>query len=341
MYKWIKYGALSLGLLAGVPITAVAQQAAPTPGRTALPVEIRVWDIDVRPDFQGLPPGSGSVRKGQQVWDDKCASCHGVFGESNQVFTPIIGGTTKQDIANGRVAGLANNREPQRTTMMKLATVSTLWDYIRRAMPWTAPKTLSTEEVYAVTAYILNMAEVVPDDFVLSDKNIADIKLPNRNGMQQQHGLWDTKGKPDVNNSACMQNCAPQVKITSSLPAHAQGSHGDLSQQHRLIGPVRGQALALKTAATPPAVKAASSFAQLTQKHQCIACHAPKDKLVGPSWSAISARYQGQSNAAQQLLAKLKNGGAGVWGEIPMPPQSAISEQELQQMVQGVLSAAP
>src|SRR5262252_589804 len=66
-------------------------------GRPATPAEIAAWDIDVRPDFKGLPPGSGSVQQGQKVWDAKCASCHGTFGESNEVFTPLVGGTTAED----------------------------------------------------------------------------------------------------------------------------------------------------------------------------------------------------------------------------------------------------
>jgi hypothetical protein len=101
------------------------------------------------------------------------------------VFTPIAGGTTKQDIETGRVANLARQDFPQRTTLMKVATVSTLWDYINRAMPWTNPKTLTVEEVYATVAFILNLGDIVDDDFVLSDKNIADVqkRMPNRNGM--------------------------------------------------------------------------------------------------------------------------------------------------------------
>ena len=112
-------------------------------GRPATPAEIKAWDIDVRPDFKGLPPGSGSVRKGQKVWDDKCASCHGTFGESNEVFTPLVGGTSAEDIRKGRVASLVTG-EVARTTLMKLPTLSTLWDYINRAMPWNAPKSLTT-----------------------------------------------------------------------------------------------------------------------------------------------------------------------------------------------------
>ena len=129
LFSFILMAALSCGVHA---------QSFPNVGRTATPAAISAWDIDVRPDFKGLPKGAGTVSKGQQVWDDKCASCHGSFGESNEVFTPIVGGTSKDDIKTGRVESLSNNKQPQRTTLMKVPTISTLWDYINRAMPWTA-----------------------------------------------------------------------------------------------------------------------------------------------------------------------------------------------------------
>jgi len=81
-------------------------QSYPGLGRPATAKEIAAWDIDVRADFKGLPPGSGSVAKGQDIWEAKCAHCHGVFGESNEVFSPLIGGTTTEDIKTGRVANL-------------------------------------------------------------------------------------------------------------------------------------------------------------------------------------------------------------------------------------------
>lgn len=211
-------------------------------GREATAREIAAWDIDVRPDFKGLPPGSGTVAKGMEVWHGKCASCHGSFGESNEIFTAMIGGTTKDDVKRGRVAALADNSQPQRTTMMKLAQLSTLWDYINRAMPWTAPRSLSVEEVYGVTAYILNMAELVPEDFTLSERNVADVqqRLPNRNGMNTEHGLWQLRGKPDVRNAACMKNCVVLGEPASTLPAYARDAHGNLADQHRSFGPTRG-----------------------------------------------------------------------------------------------------
>ena len=148
-------------LLCSLLWTAGAAQAFEGLGRLATSEEVKAWDIDVRPDFVGLPKGSGSVAKGMEVWEAQCASCHGVFGESNEIFTPIVGGTTAEDIKKGRVQSLKDGSSPQRTTLMKVPTLSTLWDYINRAMPWTAPKSLSTEEVYAVTAYILNMGGIV------------------------------------------------------------------------------------------------------------------------------------------------------------------------------------
>jgi mono/diheme cytochrome c family protein len=221
-------------------------------GRQATPAEVKAWDIDVRPDFKGLPKGSGNVENGNELFEAKCASCHGSFGESNEVFTPLAGGTTKDDIKNGRVKGLSSGELPQRTTFTKVATISTVFDYIQRAMPWTSPKSLKPDEVYAILAYLLNLQEIVPADFVLSDKNIADVQklLPNRNGMTTDHGLWPgaaakkggigNGGVPDVKNVACMKNCKTEVQIGSTLPDYARTAHGELADQNRNFGPVRG-----------------------------------------------------------------------------------------------------
>ena len=151
------YKLTSLLLAAALSTGAAAQGKYPGVGRPATPAEIKAWDIDVRPDFKGLPRGSGSVKNGEDIWEAKCASCHGTFGESNAVFAPIAGGTNRADIGKGRTASLLKP-EQGRTTLMKLSQVSTLWDYVNRAMPWNAPKTLSTDEVYAVVAFILKGA---------------------------------------------------------------------------------------------------------------------------------------------------------------------------------------
>ena len=318
-------------------------------GRPATPAEVKAWDIDVRPDFKGLPKGSGSVDKGQELFEEKCASCHGTFGESNEVFTPLVGGTTKDDMKTGRVKGLSSGELPQRTTFTKVATISTVFDYIQRAMPWTAPKSLKPDDVYAILAYLLNLSEMVPGDFVLSDKNIADVQkiLPNRNGMTTDHGMWTgasaakggigNGGKPDTQNKACMKNCKPEVQIGSTLPDYARTAHGELYDQNRNFGPVRGTKTLGGAAAAPVAV---NPNLELATKSGCMACHGVNNKIVGPGYNEVVTRYQGQPDAEDRLVAKVKAGGQGVWGAIPMPPNGHLKDEDLKTLVKWILSGA-
>jgi cytochrome c551/c552 len=340
MCKFLKVGLAALLWVAGV---ASAQSTAyPGVGRPATPKEVAAWDIDVRPDFKGLPAGSGSVEKGQEVWEAKCASCHGVFGESNEVFSPLVGGTTAEDIKTGRVANLLRTDFPGRTTMMKVATVSTLWDYINRAMPWTVPKSLNPDEVYAVTAYLLNLAYVVPDNFTLSDQNMAEVqqRMPNRNGMQTRHALWPGKefngtAKPDTANVACMKDCIPEARVASMLPDYARNAHGNLADQNRLVGQQKGADTAhtevkrplgsaasadTMSVAAKPVAKPVDPALALLSKHNCTACHAQDRKVVGPSFNDIAKKHLGKTD---YLAGKIKAGGSGVWGSMPMPAQSA------------------
>ncbi len=346
---------LKLLLAAGA---AWAQPAAyPGVGRAATAKEIAAWDIDVRPDFKGLPKGAGSVAKGMAVWESRCASCHGIFGESNEVFSPIVGGTTQADMVSGRVARLNDPSFPGRTTLMKLSSLSTLWDYINRAMPWAQPKSLSVEEVYAVTAYILSLADVLPADFTLSDANIAEVqkRLPNRNGTTTEHALWPgsslAKRKPDVLALACMKDCAGPPKLASFLPDFARDSHGNLAEQNRAVGAQHGADTSRPGLATPvqpaaatavpaPAAQdpnapppAATAAIALTQKYGCMACHSMENKLIGPSLRDISNKHAGRADVVDYLAAKIKAGGSGVWGAMPMPAQ-ALSEAEARLIAQ-------
>ena len=318
-----------------------AAQAFDGLGRVATPDEVKAWDIDVRPDFVGLPKGSGSVAKGMEVWDAQCASCHGVFGESNEIFTPIVGGTTAEDIKKGRVQSLKDGSAPQRTTLMKVPTLSTLWDYINRAMPWTAPKSLSTEEVYAVTAYILNMGGVVGDDFVLSDQNMAQTqaKLPNRNGMQTNHGMWLPSGKPDVKEPRCMSNCKPDAKVISFLPDYARDAHGNLKDQNRLVGPIRGVLTVAQANEKSAGLKMSKhSGESLFSANGCVACHGMDSKKLGPSVVAVANKYADKTDAKAYLAGKIKAGSSGVWGDMPMPAQSHLSEEDLNALSDWFLS---
>ncbi|TXI23204.1 MAG: c-type cytochrome [Roseateles sp.] len=348
-----------LGAMAAM--TATAQSAFTGIGRPATPAEIKAWDIDVRPDFKGLPRGAGSVSQGQDIWETKCASCHGVFGESNEVFSPLVGGTTAEDIKTGRVARLNDPTFPGRTTLMKVSTVSTLWDYINRAMPWNAPKSLKTDEVYAVTAYLLNLGGIVPEGFTLSDANIADVqkRMPNRNGVTTAHAMWPGKGMGtpgafDVKAAACMHDCEAEPKVASLLPDFARNNNGNLAEQQRLIGPQRGVdttrapgarrdgpiTVAATPAAPPPAAPSASTAALvLLKKHSCTACHGMEQKLVGPGFKQVAAKYAGRADAEAYLAGKIKAGGQGVWGPIPMPAQ-ALTDAELKTLATWLAAGA-
>ena len=161
-------------------------------GRAVSADEYASWDIDVRPDGQGLPPGAGTVADGQTVYDAQCASCHGTFGESND-YIALTGG----------IGSLASSSR-QRTVGSKLNYATTLWDYINRAMPFNNSKTLAVNEVYAVTAYVLNLNEIIPADAVLDQNSLPKVVMPNRDGFTLEHGFATANGKPDVQNQACI-----------------------------------------------------------------------------------------------------------------------------------------
>jgi len=335
-------GACAVLLAALLSSAGVAADPYPGIGRAATPKELQAWDTDVRPDFKGLPKGSGSVAQGQAVWETKCASCHGIFGESGEVFNPIVGGTTKDDVRTGHAARLTDNGYPGRTTLMKLATVSTLWDYVHRAMPWNQPKSLAVDEVYAVTAYMLNLGGVLPDDFVLSERTMAEAqaRLPNRHGMSTEHALWPGpefgRRGPDVKARPCMRDCRDEPAIVSFLPDYARDAHGNLADQNRLVGPQRGAQTTVSAANVKADVDAPSA---LLRQHACSACHGTDSKLVGPSFNDIAKKYASHDDALGYLVQKIRSGGSGVWGAVPMPPQ-AVAEADARAIAQWIVESA-
>ncbi|MBM3110002.1 c-type cytochrome [Pseudomonas arcuscaelestis] len=244
---------LLCALLAGS--AAAAEDRFQGIGRTATPDEVRALDIDVRADFLGLPVGSASVAEGKQIFAAKCAACHGAAGESDAMFTPLIGGTSAQDVKAGRVQALSAGPTRVRSLFMKTATLSSVFDYIQRAMPWTEPKSLQPDEVYGVLAYLLHLAQIVPADFVLTQANMADVQalLPNRHGMTNDHGLWPgapasqggmgNGGTPDVQVEACMRDCADEVRLCPPVPPPMRQAQGNPAEQNRAFGAVRGTPL--------------------------------------------------------------------------------------------------
>jgi cytochrome c551/c552 len=326
----VRYALVCATLIAGT-VTAGPLQGI---GRAATAAEVAAWDIDVRADFKGLPPGSGTVVTGERVWESRCASCHGTFGEANHMFPPLVGGTTAADIASGHAASLAKGDVAQRSTVMKLAHISTLWDYINRAMPWDAPKSLTTNEVYAVSAYILHLADIVPGDYVLSNKNMAEVqqRLPNRHGLSRVDALWQTRGKGDVRNVACMRNCAAEVRVTSFLPDSARNAHGNLAEQNRLVGPSRGTDTG---AAVKPGAPAALA------QNGCTACHGMSGRIVGPGFNEVMAKYKGKAALEGYFIGKIRAGSSGVWGELPMPPQAQLKDADLKEIAAWLAAGTP
>jgi mono/diheme cytochrome c family protein len=170
-------------------------------GRVATPAEIAGWDIDVRPDGQGLLPGSGSVKAGEEVYMGKCAACHGEFGESAGRWPMVAGGN-----------GSLKSDDPVKTVGSYFAHLSTVFDYVRHAMPFGDSQSLTNDELYAVVAYMLNLNDIVDDKFVLSKETWASVKMPNAGGFYDDDR--ETSEKAFWNPKPCMENCKAEVKIT-------------------------------------------------------------------------------------------------------------------------------
>jgi cytochrome c len=140
-------------------------------GRLASPGEIAGWNIDIAPDGTGLPPGRGSVQEGEAIFAGKCASCHGGHGE----------GKPMDRLAGG--AGTIGTAKPVKTVGSFWPYATTLFDFVRRAMPFNAPQSLSPSEVYAVSAYVLFLNQLVPGDAILDASSLPGVAMPNRNSF--------------------------------------------------------------------------------------------------------------------------------------------------------------
>ena len=138
-------------------------------GREAAPEEIAGWDIAIRPEGHGLPSGRGTVKQGEALYLERCAACHGEFGESAGRWPILSGGE-----------GTLSSHDPVRSVGSYWPYASTLMDYIRRAMPFGNAQSLSNDELYAVTAYVLFLNDAIKDEgFELSRDNFPSIRLPN------------------------------------------------------------------------------------------------------------------------------------------------------------------
>lgn len=198
-------GALAASLL--LASAAEAQSPKLGLGRDATPAEISSWDIDVRPDGHGLPPGKGTVREGEDIYINQCAACHGEFGEGKDRWPVLAGGH-----------GSLKSDRPDKTIGSFWSHQSTIFDYIKRAMPFGNAQSLSNDEIYALTAYLLHLNDVIKDtSFELNDKNFRSIKMPNAANfydddreVAEKH-FWGRK--------PCMKDC---TKVAPKVTGRAQ-----------------------------------------------------------------------------------------------------------------------
>jgi len=211
-------------VLNGLVFAAVAAIAAsawagePRPGyyglgATPSKAEIEGWSIAARPDGEGLPPGKGSVQQGAEVYVEQCAACHGTFGEGEARYPKLVGGELKGE-------------RPEPTVGSYWPFATTLWDYINRAMPFPSPHQLNADQVYAMTAYILNLNNIVDNNFVADRDSLPKVKMPN-----QASFIWQDP-RPDTSARECMKNCVDPAKI--KIESTAEGK----SLTPRTTGPL-------------------------------------------------------------------------------------------------------
>jgi S-disulfanyl-L-cysteine oxidoreductase SoxD len=272
MSGWLKLILLAAGLT--IPGTAAAEAPFGL-GRVAAPEEIAGWDIDVRPDGVGAPPGSGSVRDGEDIYMQRCASCHGDFGEAFGRWPALMGGD----------GSLASN-EPDKTVGSYWPYASTLFDYIYRAMPFGDAQSLTHDETYAVTAYVLYLNFLVDEDFVLTDENLADIEMPNVDGF---YVMEEPEFPP---HEPCMQDCKDEVRVVGRaqvLDVTPGPPASDVEPEGQEAGPDSGDQVAVAALEGDPA-------AGERVFRRCQTCHTVEEggaQRLGPNLWSIFGREAG------------------------------------------------
>lgn len=192
-----------LKVIAGAALlSATSAHAEMGLGREATPEEVAAWDIDIRPDGMGLPVGSGDVYTGEELWLENCSVCHGDFAEGTGRWPVLAGGF-----------GTLEGDRPVKTVGSYWPYLSTVYDYIYRAMPFGNAQSLSHDDVYALTAYLLYSNDLVDDEFELSNENFTDVEMPNApnffmdDRMETEFPLFTVE--------ACMEGCKDNVEITA------------------------------------------------------------------------------------------------------------------------------
>lgn len=282
-------------------------------GRTALPEEIIAWDVDVLPDGRGLPEGRGDVFTGEEVFAEKCASCHGDFAEGVDNWPVLAGGFDT----------LAD-KDPVKTVGSYWPYLSTVWDYVHRSMPFGGAQTLTDDEVYAIVAYILYSNDLVEDDFELSHENFTEFKMYNTDGFvvddrpEKEYAIW--RSEP------CMENCKEKVEITMRASVLDVTPDEEMTtEDHAENAPSTPTSTgADDTTVTAAAVELNPELIAVGEKvfKKCAACHAvgsgAKNKS-GPQLNGVLGRIFGSVDGfkySKAFLAAKDEGRA--WNEMEL-----------------------
>ena len=250
----------------------------PSLGKAATAAQIKAWDIDVRPDGLGAPEGSGTADKGEKIYIARCAACHGDFGEGGGRYPVLVGGhdTLKDD-------------RPEKTIGSYWPYASTLFDYIKRAMPFGEAQTLTDDETYAITAFLLSMNDVIDSDFVLDASTIGKIEMPNaKNFFDDPRPDSQTVKVAEL----CMKDCKPGIKVLGRAKIiDVTPDKGGAKAQAKAASATQ-EAAPTQTASAAPA---GDPDAGKKVFKKCASCHvidSDKNKL-GPSLKGIVGRTAG------------------------------------------------
>ena len=308
---------------AASPVAVAAPMGKFGLGRPATDEEIAAWDVNVMPDGRGLPAGSGDVWTGEEVFADKCASCHGDFAEGVDNWPKLAGGMDTLD-----------HEDPLKTVGSYWPYLSTVWDYVNRSMPFGAAQTLETDEVYAIVAYILYSNDLVDDDFTLSHENFLDVDLPNAGGFIVDDRLTS---EAHFITEPCMENCKDTVEITMRARVlDVTPDEGDDDTAAAAEAPVTTAAVATTEPAAEPAVADAVTEPAVTEAaldpamvsagegvfKKCKACHMVGDKAknrTGPHLNAVFGRTAGTVEGFRYSKPMIAAGEEGlVWTDETM-----------------------
>jgi len=294
-------------------------------GRKPTANEIKAWDTDVMPDGHGLPIGEGSVEDGDELYEAQCSMCHGDFGAGGVGGYPTLAGG--QGSLKNQL-GLEGTEGPRKTIGSYWPYASTLYWYIKTAMPFNHPKSLNDNEVYALTAYLLSVngitvaGEEMDDEFVLSNENFKDIKMNNTDGFYPVHpdrnDLKEQRG-PLAQGIRCMKDCKQPEPVSINAEIDV------------------GFDPAISTVKDLPKAKENATVSKAAQAYEvsCSACHAN---------AAIGAPVLGNKEAWAEVV---KKGIDSVYtnainGINAMPPKGGadISDQELKSIVDYMINAS-